>query len=101
MSATLTSTPDTVARQIWALILPEFALYGAFLVLYSFSSLLLYQRQRHFTKRAESFGKYVIDPVEKARMKTMKIWEISGNIMFVIITIVSCLCLKEHFFVEC
>jgi hypothetical protein len=83
-----------VERTLWTLIFLETSLYGGFFVLYVISSLLLSQRRRYLQKEAkEGFGGFqvgrALDAGDKERLQTMRFWEISGAIMFVIITVVS------------
>jgi hypothetical protein len=77
----------------------ENALYGGFFVLYSISSLLLFQRRRLVQKQAkQGFGGYggASDSGDKQRLRTMKFWEVAGAIMFVVVTFVSAFQIPEQ-----
>lgn len=76
---------DATERRTWTLILSVNAFYGGFFVLYVTSSLLLFQRRRHLETQARyGFGG------DRERLRTMRFWEITGAIMFVVLTAVSC-----------
>jgi hypothetical protein len=75
------------------------ALYGGFFVLYSISSLLLFQRRGILQKQAkQGFGAYggAMDNGDKQRLRTMKFWEVAGAIMFVVVTLVSTFQIPEQ-----
>lgn len=69
----------------------ESSLYGGFFVLYTISSLLLYQRRRRIQMQAkDGFGGFggggALDAGDRERLQTMRFWEVTGAIMFTIVT---------------
>lgn len=88
----MTSSFSTIAadRRLWALQFTENAFYGGFFILYIISSLLLFQRRHYLQKQVkQGFGGQQLDNVDKERLLTMQFWEITGAVMFAILTVVS------------
>ncbi len=83
------SSDVATERRVWTLIISENAFYGGFFVLYFVSSLLLLQRRRHLKKQAKNgFAGGGLDSEDHERLQTMRFWEITGGIMFVVLTVV-------------
>ncbi|KAJ3559823.1 hypothetical protein NP233_g11168 [Leucocoprinus birnbaumii] len=79
-------------RRTFTLILLESSLYGGFFVLYAISTILLYQRRQLLESQARNgFGGFgagaAVDSGDKERLRTMRFWEVTGVIMFLIVTV--------------
>ncbi|KAF9452075.1 hypothetical protein P691DRAFT_772549 [Macrolepiota fuliginosa MF-IS2] len=79
-------SPAATIRYTWTLIFLENAFYGGFFVLYTISSLLLYQRRKFLLNQARYGHGNGLDSADKERLQTMRFWEITGGIMFALVT---------------